>query len=203
MVSLGFINPPIRGLYVINKSDVYRLIVSSKLPAAVEFEKWLFEEVLPAIDETGGYIPVSEEDSPELIMAKALKIATHTIEKNGQRENRLRNKIREKNQIIEENKSKVEIFNKMINTADTFNFREVSNSIKIPEREFIDLLIDYKIVYRDARNKLRAYSGYFKEGWFETADWINDNASGVSHRITFKGKTEMFELFKTYKGIYE
>lgn len=40
---------------VLTESDVMRLIVSSKLPAAVEFERWVFEEVLPAIRKTGSY----------------------------------------------------------------------------------------------------------------------------------------------------
>lgn len=40
---------------VIPESDVYRLIIHSKLPAAERFEKWVFDEVLPSIRKTGGY----------------------------------------------------------------------------------------------------------------------------------------------------
>ncbi|QIK64111.1 phage antirepressor Ant [Leucobacter viscericola] len=40
---------------VIGEADVMRLIVSSKLPAAVQFERWLFEKVLPEIRRTGSY----------------------------------------------------------------------------------------------------------------------------------------------------
>ncbi|MGN0553148.1 MAG: Bro-N domain-containing protein [Oscillospiraceae bacterium] len=39
----------------INESNLYRLIVSSKLPAAEKFERWVFDEVLPSIRQTGGY----------------------------------------------------------------------------------------------------------------------------------------------------
>ena len=39
----------------IPEGDLYRLIVSSKLPAAEKFERWVFEEVLPSIRKTGGY----------------------------------------------------------------------------------------------------------------------------------------------------
>lgn len=41
----------------ITEGDVYRLIASSKLTSAVEFEHWLFDEVVPQIRRTGGYIP--------------------------------------------------------------------------------------------------------------------------------------------------
>ena len=39
----------------ITLGDVARLISHSKLPSAVRFEKWLYDEVFPAIYETGNY----------------------------------------------------------------------------------------------------------------------------------------------------
>ena len=43
---------------LINEGDVYRLIVTSKLPSAEKFESWVFDEVLPTIRQSGVYIPV-------------------------------------------------------------------------------------------------------------------------------------------------
>lgn len=40
---------------VIPEPDIYRLATHSKLPSAEEFERWIFEEVLPAIRKTGSY----------------------------------------------------------------------------------------------------------------------------------------------------
>ena len=40
---------------IISEGDVFRLIVSSHLPQAQRFERWLFEEVLPQIRKTGTY----------------------------------------------------------------------------------------------------------------------------------------------------
>ena len=40
---------------MIPESDLYRLIISSKLPSAEKFEKWVFEEVLPTIRKHGAY----------------------------------------------------------------------------------------------------------------------------------------------------
>lgn len=45
----------------IPEGDLYRLIVSSKLPKAEEFERWVFDEVLPQIRHNGGYIGNVEE----------------------------------------------------------------------------------------------------------------------------------------------
>lgn len=44
----------------IPEGDVYRLISHSRLPSAEKFESWIFDEVLPTIRRTGGYI--SNED---------------------------------------------------------------------------------------------------------------------------------------------
>lgn len=62
----------------INEGDLYRLIASSKLPAAQEFESWVFDEVIPQIRQTGGYIPQGE--TPEETMARAVLIAQKTIQ---------------------------------------------------------------------------------------------------------------------------
>ena len=40
---------------VLTEPDVLRLIISSTLPAAQEFERWVFEEVLPSLRRTGSY----------------------------------------------------------------------------------------------------------------------------------------------------
>lgn len=41
---------------VIPEGDIYRLVASSQLPNAEKFENWLFDEVLPTIRKTGGYV---------------------------------------------------------------------------------------------------------------------------------------------------
>lgn len=40
---------------VINESGFYSLVLSSKLPKAKEFKRWVTSEVLPSIRKTGGY----------------------------------------------------------------------------------------------------------------------------------------------------
>lgn len=44
-----------RGMYIINESGLYSLIMSSKLPSAKRFKHWVTSEVLPAIRKTGSY----------------------------------------------------------------------------------------------------------------------------------------------------
>ena len=44
-----------RKMTIINESGLYSLILSSKLPAAKKFKRWVTSEVLPSIRKTGGY----------------------------------------------------------------------------------------------------------------------------------------------------
>lgn len=65
----------------ITEPDLYRLITHSKLPTAEKFERWVFEEVLPAIRCTGGYMVAKQDETPEQIMARAVLVAQDTIER--------------------------------------------------------------------------------------------------------------------------
>ena len=65
----------------INESGLYSLILSSKLPKAREFKRWVTAEVLPQIRRTGGYIPVSREDDEKTILCKAVEILQRTLER--------------------------------------------------------------------------------------------------------------------------
>lgn len=65
---------------VVNEYGLYSLILCSRKPEAKEFKRWITHEVLPQIRQTGGYIPISENDSDEDILAKALLIAKNKIE---------------------------------------------------------------------------------------------------------------------------
>lgn len=70
----------------IPEGDVYRLITHSKLPDAEKFERWVFDEILPAIRKTGGYIAGEENMTDDELVAKALIITTEKLK---QREARI------------------------------------------------------------------------------------------------------------------
>lgn len=73
------------GMYIINESGLYSLILSSKMPKAKEFKHWVTSEVIPAIRKTGGYIAGSENMTDAEIMAKAVLVAQSTIRQRDQR----------------------------------------------------------------------------------------------------------------------
>ena len=69
-----------RGGWLINESGLYSLIMSSKLPTAKKFKRWVTSEVLPSIRKTGSYSkPMSE-----------LEILQHSINQLVEQERKLK-----------------------------------------------------------------------------------------------------------------
>ena len=67
-------------LYV-NESGLYALILSSKLEGARRFKHWVTSEVLPSIRKQGGYMIARQDESDEVIMARALQIMQATLQR--------------------------------------------------------------------------------------------------------------------------
>ena len=66
---------------IIPEGDVYRLIIRSKLPAAERFERWVMDEVLPTIRQTGRYGSPSHKEAfnEEPQTADSLKLRKVTL----------------------------------------------------------------------------------------------------------------------------
>nr|DAF86356.1 MAG TPA: repressor domain protein [Siphoviridae sp. ctmxA102] len=64
---------------LINESGLYSLVLSSKLPGAKRFRRWVTGEVLPSIRKDGGYIKTAPGMTDADIMAKAILLAQKTI----------------------------------------------------------------------------------------------------------------------------
>jgi len=66
-----------RGLLIIPESDVYRLIMRSRLPEAERFEEWVVGEVLPSIRKHGGYLTPEKLEETLLNPDTLIKLATN------------------------------------------------------------------------------------------------------------------------------
>lgn len=66
-----------RGGWLINESGLYSLILSSKLPNAKQFKRWVTSEVLPALRKTGSYSMNIPQTLPEALRAYADEVEQH------------------------------------------------------------------------------------------------------------------------------
>lgn len=118
---------------LINESGLYSLILSSKLPQAKAFKRWVTNEVLPQIRKTGGYIPVQENDSDEAVLKRAVEILMNTVK---QKENIIDEQaellkeqhllIGEQNIILEEQQPLVEFAQTVGSSQDTCTVAELA-----------------------------------------------------------------------------
>ena len=69
----------VRSVIIINESGLYALILSSKLPQAKAFKRWVTAEVLPQIRQTGGYIPTRNPRTGEVMTESEMVEAANRI----------------------------------------------------------------------------------------------------------------------------
>ena len=62
-----------RGGWLVNESGLYSLVLSSKLPTAKEFRRWVTHEVLPSIRKHGGYMAGQERMTPEQMALASMR----------------------------------------------------------------------------------------------------------------------------------
>ena len=166
---------------IINESGLYSLILSSKLPQAKDFKRWITTEVLPSIRKNGGYLKNQEHMSNEEILANAVLLANHLIA--------------EKEKIIEDLEPKAKYFDELVNNHLLTNFRNTSKELHIPQKVFIQFLIDKELIYRDKKNRLLPYAKNNK-GYFEVKEWCKEGseAVGIQTFVTPKGRSYLLLL---------
>lgn len=182
---------------LINESGLYSLILSSKLPTAKKFKRWVTSEVLPAIRKTGGYIPHDEEMSDAEIMAKAFQISQRTIEEQHRKIGALeieKSHLQVENQVMA---PKADYFDELVDRNLLTNFRDTAKQLGIEPKKFVTQLLEKKYIFRDQKGKLMPYQDKNK-GLFEVKECFNQKTkwAGVQTMVTPKGRETFRLLFE-------
>lgn len=177
-----------RNMTLINESGLYSLILSSKLPTAKQFKRWVTSEVLPSIRKHGGYIAGQNEMSADELMAKALMVAQKTL---AEREARI-SALTVENQIMA---PKAAYFDELVDRNLLTGLRETAKELCIPQNKFISYLLEQKYLYRNQKGKLMPYQTHVDDGIFELKECYNDKTQwgGTQTMVTPKGR-ETFRL---------
>ena len=177
----------------IPEGDVYRLIARSKLPGAEQFERWVFDEVLPSIRKHGAYM--TPETLQAAIMNPDIMIQLCQQLKAEQDKNTA---LRADNSklAVERNimAPKADYFDELVERNTLTNFRETAKQLGVKQKAFISFLMERKFIYRDKRGKLLPYADK-NDGLFEVKECFNDKTqwSGTQTLVTPKGR-ETFRL---------
>ena len=153
----------------IPEGDVYRLIAHSKLPSAELFESWVFDDVLPTIRKTGGYISVAPDMSDMEILSRAVLIGQRTIEQ-------------QKEQIAFEQSKNAQLSKELTQIRPAAQF--ALECLDSPSLFTVEQIAkDYGLSARALNNLLKQEGLQYKRGeqWFLYARYANQ---GLTHSRT-------------------
>ena len=171
----------------IGEANLYRCIFQSKKEEAKAFQGWVFEEILPQIRKTGGYIPVSAEDDEKTVLAKALGIMKRTLE--------------EKNRLIEEQRPMAELGKQVSGSDENIMVGEMAkilyeNGIEIGRRRMFKWLRENGYIFKQSREPMQKWieRGIMavKECWISTDHGME---LAVTPMITGKGQQHFLQIF--------
>ena len=186
----------------ITESDLYRLIANSKLESAQKFESWIFDEVLPAIRKTGGYVsnetlfidtylPYADESTKKLFST--------TLEV-----------VRNQNKMINEMKPKV-LFADAVETADTSilvgDMSKIlkQNGVEIGQNRLFQWLRENNYLIKNGERRNMPTQSSMDRGLFEVKERTINDSNGVTRitkttKITGKGQIYFINQFISGKG---
>lgn len=135
-----------RAPLIISEPGLYKLIMRSRKPEAKEFQRWVTHEVLPTIRKTGGYIPLTDTDSDEDILARAVLVAQKTIERKNQQ-------LRAKDAQIKTLEPKARALDTFTNVEDRLLIRDAAKVLSntgtpISEKQLREWMHDHDWIYK-------------------------------------------------------
>lgn len=150
---------------IINESGMYSLILSSKLPSAKKFKRWVTIEVLPAIRKTGSYNLPDFNNPAEAARAWAKE-------------------YEEKQKAlaqVSEMKPKAEFYDDVTGSTDTIDIGSVAKVLNIPNmgrNKLFSFLRENKILNR--RNE--PYQEYVDKGYFRQIEtsWEHNGTTHIN-----------------------
>ena len=176
----------VQELTFIPEGDVYRLITHSRLPGAERFEKWVFDEVLPAIRKTGGYLTPSLLEQAAGDPAVLLAFAGQLLAEHEQSA-RLRRQV-------EAMRPKADFYDAFVRTEDCTNLRATAKELAMGERAFCRFLTEAGFLYRCPAGYLLPYSKPSNAGLFQVKDFWKNGRFGQQTVITPEGKAYLRSL---------
>lgn len=190
----------------IPESDVYRLIFGSKLEDAEKFQNWIFDDVIPTIRKTGGYVNNDElfietyffqvEESTKAMLRATLATVREVNEKNRQ----LEQTVGIQSQQIAELQPKATYYDVVLQCEDLISITAIAKDYGKSARWMNNYLHEKGVQYRQGDIWL-LYQTYAERGYTSTKTFKyedgGENHVKVHTYWTQKGRLFIYELMKS------
>lgn len=182
----------------INEQNLYKVIMRSDKPQAEQFQDWVCGDVLPSIRKTGGYIATTQEDTPELIMARALQVAQATIDKHQQMLEQANERIVLQSEQLKRQAPKVKSYDEYISSDGTFSATQIAKEYGWGAKTLNNKLREMGVQYKQHGQWL-LFAKYSGKGYTKSVPHAFTHADGrvdvrMSTVWTAKGREYIHSL---------
>lgn len=182
-----------RSMVVINESGLYSLILSSKLPKAKEFKRWVTSDVLPTIRKHGAYATTETIDKIIAEPENAIKIFTALKE---EREKRIAAE-----NALQEAQPKLTYYEKILASKGNMRTTQIAKDYGMSAQRLNKLLHEAGLIWK-VGNQWVLYAKYDRQGYTdtETIEYADGKRSTVQTLWTQRGRLKIHQIL-TSKGI--
>ena len=153
--------------WFLTEDGLYEVLMQSRKPIAKQFKKGV-KAILHEIRTKGGYIASSVNDTPEAIMARALKIADETLKRNEQRVRELEAQTEQQTVVIthqqeqiQKDAPKVEYYDQTLAAVNCITPTQIGNDLGISAKALNQKLAEIGIIYKQSGQWM--FKGVYKE----------------------------------------
>ena len=181
----------VRHVRFIPESDVYRLVMRSKLPGAERFQDWVVKEVLPTIRKTGRFevTPAHPQDPTEALRraVEAIQLAADLWKQQNSAPSQqlqletqeLRAELAKKDEQLEAQKPAVAFHENFHASGELKNIVSTAKAVGIPEKKFVAMCLDFGVLLRDSKDRLEPCVKWMRSPFYYTEYKMGRDALGV------------------------
>lgn len=179
-----------RGMYIINESGLYSLILSSKLPKAKEFKRWVTSEVLPAIRKHGVYAVDEVLENPDMLIS-----ALQALKEEKAKAKRLTETLAVQEQQIAELQPKASYYDVVLNCKDLVSVTEIAKDYGKSAKWLNEKLHELGIQFKQGGKIWLLYQKYAEKGYTSTKTQTYNGNDGKVHTKVHTYWTQKGRLF--------
>lgn len=183
-------------LVVINESGLYSLILSSKLPSAKRFKRWVTAEVLPAIRKHGVFVMDDIVNNTDALIEALQAFKAERLQ---------RQMLEEENAVqrqqLSELKPKASYYDVVLNSPDLVSVTEIAKDYGKSAQWLNEILHEKGVQFKQGGKIWILYQKYAEKGYTSTKTHTYPDNNGEIHTKvhtywTQKGRLFIYDLLK-------
>lgn len=176
-----------REMTIINESGLYSLILSSKLPQAKEFKRWVTSEVLPTIRKHGAYLTDSKIEEVLLSPDTIINLATQLKEE--------RQKVNSLQIALEESQKQARYLDLIIESKNSIVITQIAADYGMSAQRFNKILHELGVQHK-VNNQWILYRRHMAKGYTDSKTIVINEKPRMQTTWTQKGRLFLYELLK-------